>query len=253
MLIVRSDGDDVSVAISAHALKILWAHAAGRCAKCRRHLVQAATDHDDEAIVGEECHIISAASGGPRHGPVPAGGYDDIENLVLLCRVCHHLVDAQPATHSVEALRELKASHERWVADRLRDGGLPRLTLTPMPNRVELDLVASGRQLLMLVDGTHDTRFDHDEPHDDEQAELIAGTMDSLNDWGMIVGDLGPGERLRVARDLQAVLVDELLPSGLVIYGAVVARKVICDGEASPWRSAIIVIRHARRAAAHAA
>jgi hypothetical protein len=118
-----------------------------------------------------------------------------------------------------DALRALKTGHERWVADRLRDGRLPKTTITPLPEKVELDLLASGRQLLELVDGPHDNRFDHDEPRDDDEAELIARTMDALNDWGMIVGDLGPGERLRVARELQSLLVDELLPAGLVIYG----------------------------------
>jgi hypothetical protein len=239
----------MAVAISAHTRKILWAQAAGRCAKCRRHLVESATDHDDEAIVGEECHVISAAPGGPRHAQAPAGGYDHADNLLLLCRVCHRVVDAQPAAHPSDALRTLKAAHARWVADRLRDGRLPRMTFTPLPDKVELDLIASGRQLLELVDGPHDSRFDHDEPRDDDEAELIARTMDTLNDWGMIVGDLGPGERLRVARELQSLLVDELLPARLVIYGTVITRKLICDGEASPWRSAIVVIRHARRAA----
>jgi len=54
------------VAISERTRKLLWGQAASRCAVCRCELVMAATAVDREAIIGEECHIASAAPAGPR-------------------------------------------------------------------------------------------------------------------------------------------------------------------------------------------
>jgi hypothetical protein len=45
------------------------------------------TPEDDESIVGEECHIVARASGGPRNDPnFPKEKLDQYDNLILLCR-----------------------------------------------------------------------------------------------------------------------------------------------------------------------
>lgn len=61
-------------------------------------LIEPATDYDREAIVGQECHVVSPAASGPRRAAAPPGGYDCLDNLLLLCGVCHRIVDTQPAS-----------------------------------------------------------------------------------------------------------------------------------------------------------
>lgn len=60
---------------------------------------------------GQRAHIRSDIPGGPRHEP----GYPDAdryENLLLLCRCHHHLIDSQPVKYPVELLEEWKRRHE---------------------------------------------------------------------------------------------------------------------------------------------
>ena len=77
-----------------------------------------ATLQDDESVVGDECHIISGKPNGPRYDPeFPVDKVDSFSNLILLCRVHHKMIEDQPETFTAEKLRQLKASHEKWVAD----------------------------------------------------------------------------------------------------------------------------------------
>lgn len=100
--------------------KLLWGRSGSRCAFCRNELIQDATPQDDESVVGDECHIVSGKSNGPRYDPAfPVDEIDTYANLILLCRVHHKTVDDQPETFTTEILGQLKANHERWVADAL--------------------------------------------------------------------------------------------------------------------------------------
>ena len=78
------------------------------------------TPHDDESIVGDECHIISGKPNGPRYSPdFPSDELNSYLNLVLLCRVHHKMIDDQSETFAADILRQLKENHERWVRDSL--------------------------------------------------------------------------------------------------------------------------------------
>src|SRR5205085_1467643 len=48
-----------AVAISDKTRKLLWGRSGNRCAICRRTLSVDGTVVDAEAVVGEECHIVS--------------------------------------------------------------------------------------------------------------------------------------------------------------------------------------------------
>jgi hypothetical protein len=95
---------------------LLWANSGNRCALCSRPLSHAADSVDSAAVVGDECHIISSAAGGPRHDPFFTDDSDGYDNLLLLCATDHRRVDAQVGTFSVEKLKQLKANHESTVA-----------------------------------------------------------------------------------------------------------------------------------------
>jgi hypothetical protein len=115
----------MSIPLKIH--KMLWSLAANRCAflGCRRELVMDASQTDDESLVGEACHIVAQSPTGPRADPsLPPEQLDHYDNLILLCRVHHKLIDDQPDTYTVQRLLQMKAVHEKWV--RLSFGSRPR-------------------------------------------------------------------------------------------------------------------------------
>jgi predicted restriction endonuclease len=76
-------------------------------------LVVDETDLDAESVVGDECHIISEASNGPRHDPdFPIDEIDNISNLMLLCRVHHKMVDDQYDTYTAELLQSIRSNRD---------------------------------------------------------------------------------------------------------------------------------------------
>ncbi len=232
------------MAISERTRRVLWGNSGGRCAKCRQPLIQPATEHDREALVGEECHVVSAAAGGPRHGPPPPGGYHALENLLLLCSVCHQVVDAQPASFPAADLRKLRGLHELWVAQRTgaSDRHAFSWSLTPIPAQFKLSLITSGRQLVDLICDADNLETGNDEPRSNEDAELIAALFDRLGDVDV---ELGPGEPVRLAREFHRLLRADLAEAGIALYGAVADRRVVVHGAATPWRTSVVRARYA--------
>lgn len=105
------------MAIADKTRKLLWGNSGKRCAQCYRLLIVEATELDDPAVVGDECHIVSGQPDGPRHDPkFPPEDIDGYPNLILLCRVDHKTVDDQWRTFDVVRLQRLKADHERKIA-----------------------------------------------------------------------------------------------------------------------------------------
>jgi hypothetical protein len=121
------------------------------CAICERQLIVESRTGDREALVGQECHIVSTARDGPRHGPAPGGGYDGQHNLLLLCAACHVMVDALPQEYSAKRLIRIKLTHEQRVRSRVLAGTVPRVVVGPIHRTEDLRLVASGEQLLSLI------------------------------------------------------------------------------------------------------
>jgi hypothetical protein len=112
----------MSVTLKTH--KMLWGRAANRCAfpECRLELVMDASETDDEALIGEECHIIAQDIKGPRGDhALPVEARDKYSNLILLCSNHHTLIDKQPDTYTIDYLQELKANHEKWVRTSLQE------------------------------------------------------------------------------------------------------------------------------------
>ena len=101
-------------------LRILFQRSGNRCAfpGCSNQLGFPATSQDGAVVLSEVCHIVSKAERGPRfEDPLPMEERDRYENLILLCREHHTIVDAQPATFTAERLLEIKAKHERLVSE----------------------------------------------------------------------------------------------------------------------------------------
>lgn len=112
----------MSISLKTH--KMLWGRAANRCAfpACRRELVTESTLTDDESLIGEAAHIIAKELGGPRgESPLTGEQRDKYENLVLLCRIHHKIIDDQINAYTSNVLRDLKSDHEGWVRSSLTE------------------------------------------------------------------------------------------------------------------------------------
>jgi hypothetical protein len=72
----------------------------------------------------------------------PIDKLDTLDNLILLCRVHHKVIDDQPATYTVASLQRMKVAHEQWVAETLGQ---------PAPARGRYWSVGSIAALLVLV------------------------------------------------------------------------------------------------------
>ena len=99
----------------------LWAIFAGRCAfpDCKTPLFHELPDGTISNI-GELCHIIAEQPEGPRGDPEHSQNEKtNPDNLILLCRPHHKIVDDAPSLYTVDYLRKMRADHIDWVNARL--------------------------------------------------------------------------------------------------------------------------------------
>jgi hypothetical protein len=100
----------------------IWGRAGGRCSdsQCRRILTYRPDEAADPSLIGEVCHIKARSPGGPRYDEnYPEEFRESYDNLLLMCRIHHKIVDDHPEIYSVEKLRTIKADHETWVDSQL--------------------------------------------------------------------------------------------------------------------------------------
>jgi len=69
------------------------------------------------AATGDLCHIKAANKGGARYDPKQSESERHaFENLILLCKVCHAIVDGSPELYPVETLQEIKSIHQTYAS-----------------------------------------------------------------------------------------------------------------------------------------
>lgn len=98
--------------------KMLWGRSGNRCAlpTCRRELVEDESETDDASIVGDEAHIVAREEDGPRgKSDLTPEQRDKYQNLILMCKVHHKMIDDQPLKYTVNKLHEMKQDHIDWV------------------------------------------------------------------------------------------------------------------------------------------
>ncbi|MDC7704050.1 HNH endonuclease signature motif containing protein [Vogesella indigofera] len=100
-------------------IKLLFSKAAGRCSMpdCRMLLSEPSETHAlGNVLFGEICHIIGESKDGPRgNGLLPMEERNRYQNLILLCRNHHAIIDKDPNSWPVERLHKIKDDHEFWV------------------------------------------------------------------------------------------------------------------------------------------
>lgn len=138
--------------VSQADIKRLFLKSGGICAfpGCRQELITYPT----EEIVGQVCHIVGQKVDGPRGiYEMPVNDRDREDNIVLLCPTHHVIIDRDVDQFTVEVLRDMKASHENWVRDKLVIGhpiqiklsqlnyiNVPRLSVLAGMCGIEVDL-----------------------------------------------------------------------------------------------------------------
>lgn len=203
--------------------KILWAKSGNRCAVCRKPLIVEPTDQDSESVIGEECHIRSAAKAGPRHDPsFPANEIDDLSNLLLLCRVHHKMIDDQVETYTTSILTGIKTNHEKWVEEKLKDED----KITPVKIKrisseipTKLPVILSGKELLNLALGCHGTYNDYSDDLEDAEIDLVAGFIQDISDWADLGVGMEASERIRAAKSIDEGI-KLLSENGFLVFAA---------------------------------
>ena len=225
------------MAISDKTRKLLWGRSGNRCALCKHELSVEATALDDDSVVGDECHIHSKAADGPRYKtPEPFSDMDCYENLLLLCRIHHKLVDDQPNTFTADNLRSMKDIHERWV----------KLTLTPKikdketPQVTFLSRIKSGKQLMDVAD-TMAIILDHDEPKTEVEMERIASFLQNIQDWENIWSDLDSGEHVKAEFGLSKEI-SEIEALGYMIFATTQQRKMKFGNKIETWPVGVVTV-----------
>lgn len=217
------------MAISDKTRKILWGRSGNRCAICRQRLVVDETSVDAESVVGDECHINSGALNGPRYdAAIEQQSIDDLDNLLLLCRVHHKMVDDQFETYTAVLLRSIKDNHERWVDSKFKEEeGHPAIKIRRFKSEIpaQLKTVESGQELFNLAFGCHGSYQNHSDDLSDEEVEIVGGFLQNMKDWVDRASGLEPIEKVRATKSLTDELnelneLNELKRSGFLVFAA---------------------------------
>jgi hypothetical protein len=95
----------------------LYVQAGGRCEfdGCNHYLLEHHLTHK-AGNYGQAAHIVAFHEKGPRgHILLRPQDINGVDNLMLLCPGCHHLVDENAVQYPVTALREYKRHHEERI------------------------------------------------------------------------------------------------------------------------------------------
>ena len=99
-------------------LKILFGLSGNQCAfpSCTNTLIESATSNSDSLVTAHICHIHAISPDGPRGNPgLTPKELNSPENLILLCRHHHGIVDGQHETYPATLLRKWKQDHEQEI------------------------------------------------------------------------------------------------------------------------------------------
>lgn len=237
------------MAITDKTRKLLWGRSGNRCAFCKNLLIVEATAHDEESVIAEECHIISSQHGGPRFdSSYPMEKHDLYENMILLCRIHHKMIDDQSETFTSDILRQIKSKHEEWVTKQLEKETVKvpvriRRVKNNIPNI--LPRLTTGDEVLNIVSNAMGFSFQHDTLKNQDEVNLVGGFLQEAQDFGDFGNEMEAMERVETTYTLTNLL-QELGDSGFFVFGA--REQQFIEGgvlsEPSSWPIAILHILH---------
>jgi hypothetical protein len=226
--------------ISAKTRKLLWGRSGNRCAYCRCELIMAGSVLDGHSVIGDECHIIAKHLNGPRGSVVGISevNSDDVSNLILLCKVHHKMIDDQPNKFTVDALKKMKAGHEKWVHESLSRPAAESETVTSSALRI------TGKDVVSLLSQAYVFDFDHDELDNTDEIQLVGGFFQNAQDWGDIASEVDSSWRVKMAFELSQD-VKNLENRGFCVFGTLQKRKFKVLDQIEVWPVAVLrVVRN---------
>jgi hypothetical protein len=218
------------MAITDKTRKRLWAKSGNRCAMSKIELVSDPIGAKDESIVGDECHIYAQNPGGPRYNPdIMEKEVDEYDNLILLSKNYHKVIDDNPGYYTADKLKDIKRIHEAWVKDTLD------FEIRNVKSRKDKDIefpflsrLQTGSEVFNMVAGAHAYDFDNDELNDDSEVELVGGFLQLAEDCGEIYSDIESAERVRVKHELSKGL-KELEDNGFWLFWGIIKKKACSE------------------------
>lgn len=212
------------MAITSKTRKELWAKSGNRCAICKKEFVSKISEDDGSFIIGDECHIISSSTDGPRYKP-GLEDYDAYDNLLLLCKNHHREIDENCTSYTEELLHYIKTSHENWVKETL-ECGVDGKNKSTKPRFIKR--ITSGKELLNLFQNVAFFYSDYDEPSNDEECAYIAGIFQYFSSLIDLCSDFEISDKIKEGQNLSRTL-NELKEKGYYVYAE--NHKVKLTGE----------------------
>ena len=233
------------MAITNKTRKKLWGKSGNRCAISKVELVFDPTDVSDESIIADECHIYAQNPNGPRYNPDITGKeIDNYENLILLSKNYHKIVDDNPTYYTPEKLKDIKRIHEDWVRDTL-DFEI-RNVKSKKNKDMEFPFLSrlhTGSEALNIVASAHMYDFDNDELENEEEVDIVGSFLQNVQDWGEMFSEIESSERVS-AKYTVSQMIKELEDNGFWVFGGSSKKKTVINNKAMTFDIATLrVIR----------
>ncbi len=142
---------------------------------------------------------------------LPLNKRDDYDNLILLCRIHHKLIDDQPNTFSSVYLRTKKKEHETWVQKSLSSGLLISSSVFPAFR------IDNGKQLLDLLIGCDASVIENDQVLTQAESDSIGSLTQDIHDYIDMWSDISQRDRIQAQLDLHEQIT-QLSNSGFLVY-----------------------------------
>lgn len=102
--------------ISERTSKIIWGQCAARCCVCKKDVLYENAGVVS-SLIGEIAHIVGERSNAARgNSSLSLEERNEPENLLLLCRDHHKIIDDDPQLYPVDQLHRIKEQHIAWIA-----------------------------------------------------------------------------------------------------------------------------------------
>ncbi|SLM18726.1 conserved hypothetical protein [uncultured spirochete] len=226
--------------------KLIWVKTGNRCAICRQKLTIDETSKDSDSVVGDECHIVSESENGPRFDKsYPEERIDSEENLIVLCKTHHKMIDDQVDTYTTEVLRAIKKNHEKWVETKLsQNGEIKPVRIVRHKNKIpkKLSRVTDGQELFNIASSYLSYYHDFPDNLSTEEAELIGSFLQNVTDWADLSDAIEPIDKVRAVKSISDNL-DRLQDYGFLVFVAVEEQEIEGGiGPSSIWNALHLTI-----------
>jgi len=215
--------------------KLLWAKSNNKCAICKCDL--SLSNKDTHTIIGDECHIRSPKLNGPRYDiKYPKTNLHHVDNLILLCKKDHKIIDDNPQQYTIEKLIALKNSNNNGFNNSLEER-INNFKVIKTTKTIDVNQITSGKELLDIGRGLHGFSYHYDEPNTYEEKEVIKEIIEIISNFDVILDDVG--YTIDLAFDLTNTII-KLNQFGLYLYGNKVNDRIKNDD--GIWVNGIFLI-----------